>query len=150
MKIILDYLGVPNIVMLSFYCSVVSDSLWPHGLQHTRLRCPSLSPAVCLNSCPLSRWCHPTISSSVVPFCCLQYFPASRSFPMSRLFTSFDQSTRASVSATAFPMNIQSWFSLDLTALISLQAKGLSRVFSSTTVQKHKIFGAQPSFTIAL
>ena len=127
-----------------FSCSVVSDSLWQHGLQHTRLPCPSLSHGVCSNSCPLSQWCHPTMSCSVIPFSsCLQCFPAERSFPMSQLFTLGGQRIRAS--ASVLPMNIQSWFSLGLTGLISLLSKGLSRVFSNTTVQKHQFFGAQPS-----
>ena len=124
----------------------MSDSLWPHGLQHARLPCLPLSPGVCSRSCPLSRWCHPTISSSVAPFSfCPQVFPASGSFPMSRLFTSGGQSIRASASATDLSMNIQSWFPLVLTGWTSLLSKGLSRVFSSTTVQKHEFFGAQPS-----
>ena len=125
---------------------VTSDSLWPHGLQHARPPCPSLSPAVCLNSCLLSKWCHPTISSSVVPFSsCLQSFPASGSFPISWLFTSGDQSIGASASASVLPMNIQRWFPLRLTGWISLLSKGLSRVFSSKKVWKHPFFNAQPS-----
>ena len=129
--------------MLLFSCSVVSDSLWPHGLQHARLPCPSPSPRACSNSCPLSRWCHPNISSSVVLFfSCLQSFPASGSFPTSRLFTSGGQSIGASASASVLPMNIQNWFPLRLTSLISLLSKRLSRVFSNTTVQKHQFFGA--------
>ena len=107
----------------------MSDSLQPHGLQHTRLPCPSPSPGVCSNSYPLSRWCHPTISSSVVPFC-LQSFPASGSFPVSQLFTSGSQSSGESASASILPMNIQSWFPLGLTGLILL-SKGLSRDFSA-------------------
>ena len=146
MKIILDYLGVPHIVMLLFYCSVVSGSLWPHGLQHTRLHCPSLSPRACSNSCLLSQWCHPTISFSVIPFSsCLQSFPESGSFPMSQPFASGGQNIGASASASVFPMNIQDWFPLGLTGLISLLTKGLSRVFSSSTVQKHQFFGPLPS-----
>ena len=132
---------------VSYCCSVTQSylTLWPHGLQHARLSCPSPTPKVCLNSCPLSRWCHPTISSSVIPFpSCLQSFPASGSFPMSQLFISGGQSTEASASASVPPMNIQDWFPLGLTYLISLQSKGLSRVFSNTTVQKHQFFGAQP------
>ena len=122
----------------------MSSSLQLHGLQHTRLPCPSLSPGACSDSCPLSQWCHPTISSSVVPFSsCPQSFPASGSFPMSRLFTSGSQSIRAS--ATVLPMNIQGWLPLGLTGLISLLSKRLSRVFSSTTVQKHQFFSTQPS-----
>ena len=112
----------------------MSDSLWPHGLQHARFPCPSPSPRACTNSCPLNQWCHPTISSSVVPFSsCLQCFPASGSFPMSQLFAAGGQSIGASASASVLPMNIQAWFPLGLTCLISLQAKGLSRVFSNTT-----------------
>ena len=119
---------------------VVSDSLRPHGLQHTRFPCPSPNPRVYSNSCPLSWWCHPTILPSVTPFSsCLQSFPASGSFPMSRFFTSGGQSIGVSASASVLPMNIQDWFLLGLTSLISLQSKGLSRVFSSTTVQKHEL-----------
>ena len=132
--------------LLLFSCSVVSDSLWSHGLQHARLPCPSLYPGVCSNSCPLSWWCLPTISSSVSPFSsCLQSFPASGSFPMSRLFASGGQSIGVPVSASVLPMNIQGLFLLILTGLISLQSKGLSRVFSSTTVWKHQFFSAQLS-----
>ena len=138
----------------------MSDSLWPHGLQHTRLHCPSLSPRICLNSGPLSCWCHPTISSSVAPFSsCPQSFPASGSFPISWLFISGSQSIGASALASVLPMTIQySWYSQEyqkqllqldmkqlLTYLISLQSKGLSRVFSSTTIQKHQFFSTQPS-----
>ena len=131
---------------VQFSCSVVSDSLPPHGLQHARLPCPSPSPRVCPNSYPLSQWCHPTISSSFVPFSsCLRSFPASGSFQMSQLFTSGGQSIEVSASTPVLPMNIQDWFPLGLTAWISLQSKGLSRVFSNTTVQKHQFFGAQPS-----
>ena len=125
----------------------MSHSLWSHGLQHTRLPCPSPTLGACSNSSPLSHWCHPTISSSVVPFSYrLQSFPASGSFQMSQLFASGDQSTGASASASVLPVNIQDWFPLGLTGLISLQARGLSRVFSNTTVQKHQFFGTQPSF----
>ena len=107
----------------------MSDSLRPHGLQHARLPCPSLSPGTCSNSCPLSRWCHPTISSSVVPFSsCFQSFPASRSFQMSQFFTSGGQSIAALASASVLPMNIQDWSPLGWTGWISLQSKGLSRV----------------------
>ena len=126
-----------------FSRSVVSDSLWPHGLQYARLPCPSLSPSVCANSCPLSWWCHPIISSSVPLFSCRQSFPASGSFPVSWLFTSGDQSIGTLASASVLPMNIQGWFPLGLTGLISLQSNGLSNVFSSTTV--HQFFSAQPS-----
>ena len=116
----------------------------PHGLQHARVPCPSLSPGVCLSSCPLSWWCYLTVSSSATPFSfCLQSFPASGSFPMSRLFKSGGQSIRAS--ASVLPMNIKDWFPLGLTGLVSLLSKGLSTVFSNTTVQKHQFFGAQPS-----
>ena len=127
-------------------CLVVSDSLWPHGLQHTRLPCPSLTPRACSNSWPLSRWCHPTISSSVVPFSsCLQSFPASGSFQMSYFFPSGGQSIGVSASASVLPVNIQDWFPFGLTDLISLQPKELSRVFSNTTVQKHQFFSVHSS-----
>ena len=133
--------------LLLFSHSVMTNSLQPHGLQHARLPCPSLSPGACSNSCPLSQWCHPTISSSVILFSsCLQSFPASgSSFPMSWLFSSGGQSIRASISASVLPVNIQDWFPLGLTGLISLQSKGLSRVFSNPTVQKHQFIGAHPS-----
>ena len=109
----------------------MSNSLWPHGLQHARLPCPSPTPGDCSNSCPSSRWCHPTISSSVVPFSsCPQSFPASGSFPMSQFFASGGQSIGVSVSASVLPMNIQDWFPSGLTNLISLQPKGLSRVLA--------------------
>ena len=125
---------------------VMSDSLQPLGLQHARLPCPSSSPQACSNLCPLSQWCHPTISSSVIPFsCCLQSFPASGSFLMSWLFAAGGQSIGVSASASVLPMNIQDWFPLGLTGLISLQSKGLSRVFSNTTVEKHQFFSTQPS-----
>ena len=124
----------------------MSDSSRPHGLQHTRLPCPSLSPWVGSNSCPLSQWFHPTISSPIAPFSsCPQSFPASGSFPMSQLFASDGQSIGGSASASVLPMNIQSWFPLGLSSLISLLFKGLSRVFSSTTVWKHGFFSTQPS-----
>ena len=123
----------------------MSDSLRLHGLQH-RLPCSSLSPGVCSNSCPLHRWYHPTISSCVVPFSsCPQSFPASGSFQMSQLFTEGSQSVGASALASVLPMNIQGWFPLGQTGWISLLSKGLSRVFSSTTVGKHHFFGTQPS-----
>ena len=132
-------------LLLLFSCSVVSDCLQPHGLQQARLPCPSQSPRVCPNTFPLSWWSHPTISSSVIPFSsCLQSFPASGSFLTSQFFASGDQSIGASTLAPLLPMNIQDWFPLGLTGLISLQSKGLSRVFSNTTVQKqghHKSFG---------
>jgi len=130
-------------MLLLFSCQVVANSLWPHGLQHTRLPCPSLCPRVCSNSCPLSQWCYLTISFSAIPFSfCLQSFPALGSFPMSWLFTSGGRSVGAS--ASVHLINIQSWFPLRLTGFI-LQSKGLSKVFSSTTVQKHRFFGPQPS-----
>ena len=114
----------------------MSDSLWPHGLQHTRLPCPSSTPGACSNSGPLSRWCHPTVSSSVVSFSsCLQSFPASGSFLMSHLFASGGQNIGAPASASVLLMNIQDWFPLGLSGLISLQSKGLSRVFSNTSLK---------------
>ena len=159
---------VPKRIILTLHtcCGSVAKSCLtlcdPHGLQHTRLPCPSLSPGVCSNSCPLSQWCHPTISSSATFFSsCPQSFPAgsfpmsqglfrwgssqSGSFPMSQLFTSGGQSIGAWSSASVLPMNIQDWFPSGLTGWISLQSKGLSRVFSSTTVQRHQFFGTQPS-----
>ena len=128
----------------------MSNSLRPHGLQQARPPCPSPIPGVYSNSCPLSQWCHPTISSSVIPFFYLQSFPASGSFPMSWLFASGSQSIRAS--ASVLPMNIQGWFLLGLTHFISLLSKGLSRVFSSTTVKKHQFFtsGGQSTRASAL
>ena len=126
--------------------SVESISLWPYGLQHTRFACPSPTPRAFSNSYPSSQWCHPTISSSVVPFSpCLWSFPASGSFPMSQFFVSGGQSIGASASTSIFLMNIQDWFPLGWTGLISLQSKGLSRVFSNTTIQKHQFVGAQLS-----
>ena len=134
----------PYLKVLQFSCSAVSYSLQPHGLQHDRLLCPSSTPRACSSSCPLSQWCHPTISSSVVPFSsCLQYLLASGSFPMSQFFTLGGQNIGFSTSASVLSMNIQDWFSLRFTGLISLQSKGLSRVFSNTTVQKHQFFGTQ-------
>ena len=115
--------------------SVVSDSLWPHGMQHTRLPCPSPSPRACSHSCPLSQWYNPTISSSAALFFCLQSFPASGSFPMNQLLASGGPSIGASALASVLPMNIQGWFPLGLTSLILF--KGLSTVFSNTTIQKH-------------
>ena len=133
---------------MNHFCSVQSLShvrlFATHGLQHTRLPCPSPTPRVCSKSCPLCHRCYPTISSSVLPFSsCLQSFPASRSFPMSLFFSSGGQSIGASVSV--LPMNIQDWFTLGWTGWISLKSKGLWRVFSNTTVQKHQFFGAQLS-----
>ena len=131
---------------VKFSHSIVSNSLWPHGLQHARPPCPSPSPRAFSNSCPSSRWCHPTISSSVIPYSShLQSFPASGSFPMSQLFTTGGQSIGVSASASVLPMNIQDWFPLGYTGLISLQSKELSRVFSNTTAQKHQFFGTQLS-----
>ena len=129
---------------VQFSHSVMSDSLQPHELQYSRPPCPSPTPRVYPNSCPLSRWCHPTISSSVVPFSsCLQSFPASGSFQMSQFFASGGQSIGVSDSASVLPMNTQDWSPLGWTGWISLQSKGLSRVFSNTTVQKHQFFGSQ-------
>ena len=131
---------------VQFSRSVVSDSLRPHGLQHARPPCPSPTPRVHPNPSPSSQWWHPTISSSVVPFSsCLQFFPASGSFPISQFFTSGGQRTGVSASASVHPMNIQDWFPLGWTGWISLQSKGLSRVFSNTTVQKHQFFSTQLS-----
>ena len=131
---------------VQFSRSVVSDSLQPHEPQDTRPPCPSPTPEVNPNPCPLSRWYHPTISSSVTPFSsCPQSFPASGSFPVSQLFTSCVQSIGASASSSVLVMNSKGWFPLGSTGLISLQSKGLSRVFSNTTVQKHQFFGTQPS-----
>ena len=125
-----------------FSCSVMSDSLWPHVLQHSRILCPLPTPGACSNSCVSSWWCHPTISSSVVPFSsCLQPFPVSGTFPMSQLFASDGQGIGAS--ASVLPMNIQEWFPLRWTGWISLQSKGLTRVFSNTTV--HHFFMVQLS-----
>ena len=128
----------PAIIVVQSLSMSMSDSLWPHGLLHARLPCPSLSPTVCSNSCPWSWWCHPTISSSIALFSssCPQSFPASGSFAMSWLFSASDQSIGDW--ASVLPLNIQSWFPLRLTSLISLPSKGLSRVFSRTTVWKHQ------------
>ena len=120
-----------NLSSVQFNCLVVFDSLQPHGLQHARLSCPSPIPGACSNSCPSSRWCHPTISFSIIPFSFyLQSHPASRSFPMCQFFVSGGQSIRASASVSVLPMDIQDWFPLGLTGLIFLQSKGLSRLFS--------------------
>ena len=133
-------------LLLLFSHSVLSNSLQSHRLPHTRLPCPSLSPRVCSNLCPLSQWCHPTSSSSVTPFSsCPPSFPASASFIVSLLFASGGQSIGPSASASVLPINIQGWFPLGLTGLISLLSKGLSRVVSNTTAQKHQFFRAQPS-----
>ena len=134
-----------ELLLLLFSRSVVSDSLQPQGVQYARVPHPSPSPRACSNSCLLSRWCHPTISSSVVPFSCLQSFPASGPFLMSWLFTLDGPSIGTSASASVLPMNVQDEFHLGLTGLTSLQSKGLAKVFSNTTVQKHQFFSAQPS-----
>ena len=129
----------------------MSDSLWPHGLQHARFLCPSLSSRLGWDSCPLSQWCHPTISFSVVPFSlCRQSFPASGAFPMNWLFASGSQSIGASASASVLPMNIQGWFLLGLTGLISWLSEGLSRVFSSTTVWKTSVLRRSAFFMAQL
>ena len=131
---------------VQFSRSVMSDSLQPHEPQHARPPCPSPTPRVHPNPCPLSQWCHPTISSSVVPFCsCPQSFQASGSFPMSQLFAWGGQSNGVSASASVLPVNTQDWSPLGWTGWISLQSKGLSSVFSNTTVQKHQFFSAQLS-----
>ena len=131
---------------VQFSHSVVSDPLRPHELQHARPPCPLTTPGIYSISCPLSRWCHPQTSSSVVPYSYhLQSFPASGSFQMSQLFASGGQIIEVAASASVLPMNIQDWFQLDWTSWISLLFKGLSRVFSNTTVQKHQFFGAQIS-----
>ena len=126
-------MNLEHILLLFSHSSCLT--LRPHGLQHARIICPSPSPGACSNSCPSSLWCHPATSYSVVPFSCPQSFPASGSFPMSQLFTSGGQSIGASASTSVLPMNIQDWFPLGLTGVISLLSKGLSRVFSNTTVQ---------------
>ena len=128
--------GIKQMVLYFICCSMAQScsTLWPHELQHTRFPCPSLSPRVCSNSCSLNWWCHPTILSSVNPFSCCQCFPVSGSFAISQLFASVGPSIGASVSASV----LQGWFPLELTDLISLLSKGLSKVFSSTTVQKHQ------------
>jgi len=139
------------IYLLLFSCSVMSDSLWPHGLQRTRLPCPSPYPRVFSNSCPLSWWCHPTISSSVTPPPpAFKSSPASKSFPLNSLFTSGDQSIGASTSASILPMNIQGWFPLELTGLISLLYKRLSRIFSSTHSSKVSILQYSAFFIVQL
>ena len=138
----LDFL----ICKVQFNHSVVSNSLQPHEMQHSRPPCPSPPPGVHPNPCPLSRWCHPTILPSVIPFSsCLQSFPAQRSFPTSQLFVSGGQSIGISASTSVLPRNTQDWSPLGWTGWISLQSKGLSRVFSNVTVQKHQFFGAQLS-----
>ena len=129
---------------VQFNHSVLSDSLRPYGLQHAKLPCPSPAPRAYSNSCPSSKWCHPTISSSAVPFSyCLPSFLASGYFPMSQLFTSGGQSIGVSSSTSVLPMNIQDWFPFGQNGWMSLLSKGLSRVFYNTTVQKHQYFGTQ-------
>ena len=136
---------------VAFSRSVVSDSLRPHILQHASLPCPSPAPRACSNSCASSRWCHPTISSSVVPFSsCLQSFPASGSFPTSQLFTSGGQNIGASASAPVLPMNIQDWFPLGLTGLVSLQSKRLSRVFLQHHSSKAPVLWHSAFFIVQL
>ena len=131
---------------VQFSHSVVSDSLWPHGLRHTRPPYPSPTPGAYSNSSPLSRWCHTTISSSVVPFSsCPQSLPPSGSFPISQFFASGGQTIGVSASASVLPMNTQDWSPLGWTGWVSLQSKGLSRVSSNTTVQKHQFFSVQLS-----
>ena len=140
------YSGCASFSLVQFSCSVVSDSLWPHESQHSRSPSISPTPRVHSNSRPSSGWCHPAISSSVVPFSsCPQSFPASESFPMSQFFAWGGQSIGVSASASVLPMNTQDWSPSEWTGWISLQSKGLSRVFSNTTVQKHQFFGTQPS-----
>ena len=139
-------MGMLHLDSIQLSHSAVSDSLTPHGLPHNRPPCQSPTPGVYSNSCPSSQYCHPTISSSVVPFSShLWSVPASGFFPMSQFFTLGGQSIGVSASASVLPMNIKDWFPLGWTAWISLQSKGLSRVFSNTTVQKHQFFGPQLS-----
>ena len=133
-------------LLLLFSCPVVSDSLWPHGLQHARPPCPSSSPRVCSSPCSLHQWCHTAISSSDTIFSfCPQSLPALGTFPMSHLFASDDQNMGASASASVLPVNSQGWSPLRLIGLISLLSKGFSGVFSSTTVWRHNFFGILPS-----
>ena len=142
----IQFSSVAQFSSVQFSCSVVSDSSRPNEPQHARHPCLSPTPRVHPNPCPLTWWCHPTISSSVVPFSsCPQSFPASGSFQMNQLFASGGQSIGVSPSTWVLPMNTQDWFPLGLTGWISLQFKGLSRIFSNTTVQKHQLFGIQLS-----
>ena len=148
----MSYLRNLHLSSVQFSCSVVSNCLWPHESQHAIPPCPSPTPRAYSNSCPLSRWCHPAISSSVIPFSsCPQSLPASGSFPMSQLFASGGQSIEVSASASVLPMNTQDWSPLGWTDWISLQSKGLSRVFSNTTVQNINLlalnFLHSPTFT---
>ena len=130
---------------VQFSHSVMSHSLRPHESEHARPPCPSPTPGACSDTCPSSRWCHPTNSSSVIPTSCLQSFPASGSFPMSQSFVSGGQSIGVSALASVLPMNTQGWFPLGLIGLISLKSRGIPRVFSSSTARRHQLFGAQPS-----
>ena len=139
------YINKPLFSSVQFSCSVMSDSLRPHELQHVRPPCPSPTPGIHPNSCPSSRWCHPAISSSVVPSSCSQSLQTSESFPMSQLFAWGGQSIGVSALASFLPKNTQDWSPLEWIGWISLQSKGLSRVFSNTTVQKHQFFGTQLS-----
>ena len=141
-----NFKNFPSHQSVQFSCSVVSNSLWPHELQHARPPCPSPTTGVHSNSCPSSWWCHPAISSSVIPFSsCPQSLPASESFPMSQLFAWGGQSPGVSALGSFLPKNTQGWSPLEWTGWISLQSKGLSRIFSNTTVQKHQFFSAQLS-----
>ena len=141
---ILNFYHVQGYLSLQFSCSVLFDSLWLHGVQHARLPCPSTNPRPYSNSCSLSQWWHPTNSSSVVPFSSrLQSFPVSGSFQISQLFALGGPSIGVSASTSILPMNTQDWSPLEWTGWIFLQSKGLSRLFSNTTVQKHLFFGAQ-------
>ena len=137
---------IPVLSSVQFRCSAVSDSLWSHESQHARPPCPSPTPRIYPNSCPSSWWCNPDISSSVVPFSsCPQSLPTSKSFPMSQLFTWGGQSNGVSALVSFLPKKSLGWSPSEWTGWISLQSKGLSRVFSNTTVQKHQFFSAQPS-----
>ena len=139
-------LDISQFSSVQFSCLVVSDSLWLHGMQHVRAPCPSPTPWVYPNSCPLNQWYHPTISSSVIPFSsCLQSIPASESFPISQFFALGGQSIEVSLSASVLSVNIQDWFPLGWTGWISVLSVGLSRVFSNTIVQKHQFFDTQLS-----
>ena len=139
------------LLSVQFSLSLMSDSLQSHGLKHARLPCPSPTPGTYSNSCPLHRWCHPTVSSSVVPFSSrLQSFPASGSFSLSQFFISGGQSIGVSASASVLPINIQDWFPLGWTCWISWQSKGLSRVFSNATAQKHQFFSCSAFFIVQL
>ena len=139
-------MNLHDVILCRFSVAQSCLTLQPHRLQHVRLPCPSPSPRTCSNSGPLSWWCHPTILSSVIPFSSrLQSFPASGSFPTSQFFTPGGQGIGASASVSVFSMNIQGWFPLRLTGLIPLKSKGLSRVFSNTTIQKYQFFNSHPS-----